>query len=185
MSIFLGSPWTYAQFEGQSATAPGQFSVSEMRELIRRIDRKLIGSQIGKPIQEPILILSMTGFGRSRREGAGYAVSVEMRALNAKQLDISVRIPKNFIEFEELCRKLIAAKIRRGRIDIFVQIESTDIRQKAPHISLELALYYWSQIQEIHREIQHSGEPSLDHLLRIPHIYETPEPSSTPKTSGI
>jgi uncharacterized protein (TIGR00255 family) len=98
-----------------------------------------------------------------------------MRALNAKQLDISVRIPKNFIEFEELCRKLIAERLRRGRIDAFVQIESTDIRQKAPHISLELAMYYWSQIQEIHREIQPSGEPTLDHLLRIPHIYETPE----------
>ena len=88
----------------------------------------------------------MTGFGRSRKEGAGYAISVEMRALNAKQLDISVRIPKNFFEFEDLCRKLIANRIRRGRIDAFVQIESTDVRQKAPHISLELAQYYWSQL---------------------------------------
>ena len=122
------------------------------------------------------MILSMTGFGRSRKEGADYAVSVEMRALNAKQLDISVRIPKNFIEFEDLCRKFISAGIRRGRIDAFVQIESTDIRQKAPHISLELARYYWSQLQEIHLEIPHTGELSLDHLLRIPHIYETPEP---------
>jgi len=38
VSIFLGSPWTYAQFAGRSATAPGQLSVPEMRELIRRID---------------------------------------------------------------------------------------------------------------------------------------------------
>jgi uncharacterized protein (TIGR00255 family) len=117
----------------------------------------------------------MTGFGRSRKEGAGYTISVEMRALNAKQLDISVRIPKNFFEFEDLCRKLIAKRIRRGRIDAFIQIESTDVRQKSPHISLELAQYYWSQLQEIHREIVHSEEPLLDHLLRVPHIYEMPE----------
>jgi len=121
------------------------------------------------------LIYSMTGFGRSRKEGAGYTISVEMRALNAKQLDISVRIPKNFFEFEDLCRKLIAKRIRRGRIDAFIQIESTDVRQKAPRISLELAQYYWSQLQEIHREIVPSEEPSLDHLLRVPHIYEMPE----------
>lgn len=127
------------------------------------------------------MILSMTGFGRSRREGAGYAVSVEMRALNAKQLDISVRIPKNFIEFEELCRKLVAAKIRRGRIDIFAQIESTDIKQKAPRISVELALYYWSQIREIGERIQ-CGEPSLDHLLRVPHIYESQEAIIDPES---
>jgi uncharacterized protein (TIGR00255 family) len=117
----------------------------------------------------------MTGFGRSRKEGAGYTVSVEMRALNARQLDISVRIPKDFFEFEDLCRKLIAKTFRRGRIDAFIQIESTDVRQKAPRISLELAQYYWAQLQEIHREIVHSEEPSLDHLLRIPHIYEMPE----------
>ena len=98
-----------------------------------------------------------------------------MRALNAKQLDISVRIPKNFFEFEDLCRKLIAKRIRRGRIDAFIQIESTDVRQKAPHISLELAQYYWSQLQEIHREIVHAEEPSLGHLLGVPHIYEMPE----------
>ena len=121
------------------------------------------------------MIHSMTGFGRSRKEEAGYTISVEMRALNARQLDISVRIPKNFFEFEDLCRKLIANKIRRGRIDAFIQIESTDVRQKAPRISLELAQYYWSQLQEIHREIVPSEEPSLDHLLRVPHIYEMPE----------
>ena len=39
VSLFLGSPWTYAQLEGQSETAPGQLSVSEMRELIRRFAR--------------------------------------------------------------------------------------------------------------------------------------------------
>ena len=39
VSIFLGSPWTYARFAGQSATAPGQLSVSEMRAMIRSIDR--------------------------------------------------------------------------------------------------------------------------------------------------
>ncbi|MGA2025584.1 MAG: type I 3-dehydroquinate dehydratase [Syntrophobacteraceae bacterium] len=39
VSIFLGSPWTYAQFEGRSAAAPGQLSVSEMRAMIRSIDR--------------------------------------------------------------------------------------------------------------------------------------------------
>ncbi|MHC1729310.1 MAG: YicC/YloC family endoribonuclease [Syntrophobacteraceae bacterium] len=122
------------------------------------------------------MIHSMTGFGRSRKEGSGYTVSVEMRALNSKQLDISVRVPKNFMEFEDLCRKIISEKMRRGRVDTFVQIESTDIRQKAPHISLELARYYWVQLKEIQLELnKKAGEPSLDHLLKIPHIYETPE----------
>ena len=121
------------------------------------------------------MINSMTGFGRSRKEGAGYAINVEIRALNGKQLDISVRISKNFFEFEDLCRKLIADKIRRGRIDAFVQIECADIRRKAPAINMELARYYWSQLEDIHRELGDSQRPTFDQLLRVPYIYETPE----------
>jgi uncharacterized protein (TIGR00255 family) len=117
----------------------------------------------------------MTGFGSSRKEEGEYAVSIEVRTLNARQLDISVRIPKNFFEFEDLCRKFISEKVRRGRVDVFVQPESTDIRRKAPRISAELAVYYWTQLQEIHRELESSDAPSLDHLLKIPHIYETSE----------
>ncbi len=121
------------------------------------------------------MINSMTGFGRSRKEGMTYAVSVEIRALNAKQLDISVRLQKNFFEFEDLCRKLIADRVRRGRIDALIQIDSTDIRQKSPHISIELSRYYWSQLKEVQREIVPSEEPRLDHLLKVPYIFETPE----------
>ncbi|MEN6439248.1 MAG: YicC/YloC family endoribonuclease [Syntrophobacter sp.] len=121
------------------------------------------------------MINSMTGFGRSRREGAGYAVSVEMRSLNGRQLDISVRLPKNYFEFEDLCRKIISEKFRRGRVDLFIQIESTDIRQKAPRISMDLVRYYWGQLQEMHLQISKTEAPKLEHLLSIPHIYEIQE----------
>lgn len=121
------------------------------------------------------MIYSMTGFGRSRKEGAGYSVSVEMRSLNGRQLDISVRLPKNFFEFEDSCRKIASEKFRRGRIDTYIQIESTDISQKAPRISMTLARYYWNQLEEVNHWIVKGGKPGLEHLLRIPHIYEMPE----------
>ncbi len=95
------------------------------------------------------MICSMTGFGRSQKEYGGYSVNAEIRALNGRQLDISIRVPKNYLEFEELCRKIISEKMRRGRIDAFVQIENTDVRQKAPHISVEVARFYWEQLKEL------------------------------------
>ncbi|MEM5786101.1 MAG: YicC/YloC family endoribonuclease [Syntrophobacteraceae bacterium] len=119
------------------------------------------------------MIYSMTGFGRSRGDMAGYSVNVEMRTLNGRQLDISVRLPKNFFELEDTCRKIISGKLRRGRVDTFIQIESTDVRQKAPRISMDLVRYYWVQLQDIHFQISGTEEPRLEHLLRIPHIYET------------
>ncbi len=117
----------------------------------------------------------MTGFGRSRKEGAGYSVSIEMRSLNGRQLDISVRLPKNFMEFEDLFRKIVSEKLKRGRVDIYVQVESTDIRQKAPQINPDLARFYWRQLQDLHVVLTGAEEPRLEHLLSIPHIYEVRE----------
>ncbi len=121
------------------------------------------------------MIFSMTGFGRSRKEGAGYSVSVEMRSLNGRQLDISVRLPKSFLEFEDLFRKIVSEKLRRGRVDIYVQVESTDIKQKAPRINTDLVRFYWRQLQDLHVTLTGAGEPKLEHLLSIPHIYEVRE----------
>jgi uncharacterized protein (TIGR00255 family) len=121
------------------------------------------------------LIHSMTAYGRAQREEAGYSITVEIKALNGKFLDIAVRLPRNFLEFEEPLRKQIAQMIRRGRIEAHVQIESTAFSQKAPRLNLALARRYWDQLQELHRSLPGAEKPTLGTLLRIPYIFETRE----------
>ena len=121
------------------------------------------------------MIYSMTGFGRSQKEAKGYSVTVEIRTLNGKQLDVSIRMPKSYLEFEDMCRKLLNERLRRGRIEAFVQIDSTDIRQKAPHINLEIARFYWDQLKGLQSELPEAGAPRLENLLQIQHIFEIPE----------
>jgi uncharacterized protein (TIGR00255 family) len=117
----------------------------------------------------------MTAYGRAQREEAGYSITVEIKALNGKFLDIAVRLPRNFLEFEEPLRKQIAQMIRRGRIEAHVQIESTAFSQKAPRLNLALARRYWDQLQELHRSLPGAEKPTLGTLLRIPYIFETRE----------
>lgn len=117
----------------------------------------------------------MTAYGRAQREEAGYSITVEIKALNGKFLDIAVRLPRNFLEFEEPLRKQIAQMIRRGRIEAHVQIESTAFSQKAPRLNLAMARRYWDQLQELHRSLPGAEKPTLGILLHIPYIFETRE----------
>ena len=118
------------------------------------------------------MILSMTAFGRSQRETFEFSITVEIRALNSRNLDMVLRLPKNYVEFEDHCRKVIAQSVRRGRIEAAVQVETKAAQGKAPQLNLSLARFYWEQLQELHRCLPQTGPPSLDHLLRIPYLFE-------------
>ncbi len=130
------------------------------------------------------MLYSMTSFGRLQKEGGGYAVTVEMRTLNGRSLDPIVRLPKSCMQFEDSLRKEVIRCIRRGRVEVFVQVESTDPARKSPRISMEIADAYWRQLQELHRRLPGTDLPRLDHLLGIPHIFEPPEEVQDMETLG-
>jgi len=119
------------------------------------------------------LICSMTAFGRTQLEVSGYSVLVEVRTLNSRNLDIVLRLPKQYTEFEDGLRKQITKYARRGRIEVFIQIESTDIENKAPRLNFRLARFYWEQLQELHRQLPGIDAPKLEHLIRIPYLFES------------
>lgn len=98
---------------------------------------------------------------------------VEVRTLNSRNLDIVFRLPKQYAEFEDPLRKQISPSLRRGRIEVFIQIESTDIENKTPRLNHRLARYYWAQLQELHRQLPETDVPKLEHLMRIPYLFES------------
>lgn len=118
------------------------------------------------------MICSMTAFGRSQVEKLGLSITIEIRALNSRSLDIVLRLPKTFAEFEDDCRKMIAQSARRGRIEVNVQIETKAAMGKAPQLNMDCAGFYWEQLQELHRRLPQIDPPTMDHLLRIPYLFE-------------
>jgi uncharacterized protein (TIGR00255 family) len=124
----------------------------------------------------------MTAFGRTQKEASGYTVTLEIRALNSKVLDILLRLPKTALEFEESLRKQVSQTMRRGRIEIFIQIESKLAEARAPRIDPALARYYWQQLQNLYRQLPGMDPPKLEHLLSIPHLYEARENNADKET---
>ena len=72
------------------------------------------------------MIKSMTGFGRGRLIADGKDILVEIRSVNHRYLDISVKYPRNYGFLEDKLRQLVQSEISRGKIDIYVGIETVD-----------------------------------------------------------
>ncbi|MGD9503853.1 MAG: YicC/YloC family endoribonuclease [Syntrophobacteraceae bacterium] len=121
------------------------------------------------------MLVSMTSFGRTEKEVDGFRIILEIKTVNGRFLDTALRFPKNFQEWEDPARKRIAQSFRRGRVEVFAQVETLGAEQDKPDINPVLARLYWARLQDLHRTLPGCSEPTLQNLLSIPHIFEARE----------
>ena len=69
------------------------------------------------------MIKSMTGFGRGKHEGEAFACTVEVKSVNHRFLDPHLKLPSEFASVELKLKRLIQSRIKRGRLDLFLNIE--------------------------------------------------------------
>ncbi|HPG92099.1 MAG TPA: YicC family protein [Clostridia bacterium] len=81
---------------------------------------------------------SMTGYARVTAEQNGREITVELKAVNHRYLDVNTKIPRAFIAFEDVIRKTIAKKISRGHIDVFINF--TDHNEDSKQVILDVNL---------------------------------------------
>ncbi|MFR9166737.1 MAG: YicC/YloC family endoribonuclease [Dysgonomonas sp.] len=93
------------------------------------------------------MIQSMTGFGKATAETANRKITVEIKSLNSKQLDLSVRIPSLYREKEMDLRNLIARRLERGKIDFSIYIENIGT-ESSSQINQNIIEGYYKQIKE-------------------------------------
>lgn len=93
------------------------------------------------------MILSMTGYGKSEAVFEGKKIHVEIKSLNSKSLDLSTRIAPLYREKEIEIRKMVAAALERGKVDMNVWVEKT--LQSSASINEEVVQNYVQQIRQI------------------------------------
>jgi len=94
------------------------------------------------------MIQSMTGFGKSSLQLASKKITVEVKSLNSKGLDLSVRIPSVYREMELGLRNEVAARLERGKIDLSVYIEITG-EQTSTKINVPIVQAYMQQMKAV------------------------------------
>ncbi len=119
------------------------------------------------------MIKSMTGYGKSIYESEQKSVTVEIRTLNSKQFDMSLRTT-SLLKVKELeIRNLLSQKLSRGKIDVSILYHSHDLLS-APEIDKKLALHYYRQMNNIYREMHDANQPDyLSLILKMPDVFIT------------
>ena len=95
------------------------------------------------------MIKSMTGFGRSNLEKDGREYQIEIQSVNHRYNDISVKMPKSISYLENAVKKCVTAKIKRGKVDIYISFENNSETSKDIKINKELAKIYINNLKEL------------------------------------
>lgn len=112
---------------------------------------------------------SMTGFGRSKIEENSREYIVEIKSVNHKYSDISIKLPRNIMCFEEKIKKIISNNISRGKVDVFITFNNYSDEGKDVIINKELAKNYINQLKEL------ANENGLDDKIRVTEITKMPD----------
>jgi len=122
------------------------------------------------------MIKSMTGYGKSIAEIPGKKVTVEIRSLNSKSLDINMRLPWLYKEKESEIRNLLSQKLDRGKIDLIVNFDILD-SEIIPVINKSVVKDYYAQMKEIAGELNIKADDQLlAVIMRMPDALRTEKP---------
>ena len=120
------------------------------------------------------MVKSMTGFGKGEATLQNKRITVEIRSLNSKQLDLSLRLPAVYRQSENELRNVIARTIQRGKVDVFVSVESQSVETPA-RINREVFREYLRQMNDTlaFAGIDADYDAILPVIMRLPDVVAT------------
>lgn len=120
----------------------------------------------------------MTGFGRAETEEDNRKITVELKSVNHRFLDINIRMPRTLGFAEELIRKAVKERLFRGRVDIFINYFAPAGDAKKAVADMGLMRSYLEAARQAAGELELHDDIALSHMLRIPDVIlieEAPE----------
>lgn len=112
----------------------------------------------------------MTGFGRQTYQQNDRAISIEIRTLNSKFFDLNLKIPAYFREHETDIRNLLSAQLERGKVELFINLESSS--ESSLNINKTLFENYYHELKTLSDKLQKSPETDIFSLvMKIPDVY--------------
>jgi len=115
------------------------------------------------------MLLSMTGFGRVSKAFRDKTITVEIRSLNSKFLDIRMKMPQNYKEKEIIMRKMISESAQRGKVDFSLEINSI---QGDEEYGLNKSLFkkYYRELTELQEDLDLDKAGLTQAILRLPNV---------------
>ena len=115
---------------------------------------------------------SMTGYGRAKLNINQREYVVEIKSVNHKYYDISIKLPKNISYLEDKIKKEILEKVSRGKIDVFINFYDYNIEKKNIQINKELATAYINELKSLAEETNINLDIQSVDICKLPDVFQ-------------
>lgn len=112
----------------------------------------------------------MTGYGGAKGEAEGLSVTIELKSVNNRFLDTSVRLPRSFLFAEEALKSTIAARVSRGKVDVFVTVDSSKSNDVVVAVNEPLARAYLEAVTSIGSSLDIVSSVTALDVARFPEV---------------
>ena len=133
------------------------------------------------------MIKSMTGYGSAKGTAAGLRLSVELKSVNNRYLDVSVKLPRTLLFAEEPIRSAVAKHITRGKVDVFVTADTSEADCTEVRVNEPLLRGYIAALSDVRSKYNLTDDMTLMNLCRLPDVLSTErrELDTDELTSGL
>ncbi|HHE47190.1 MAG TPA: YicC family protein, partial [Bacteroidetes bacterium] len=114
---------------------------------------------------------SMTGYGFGRAADEGLDVTVELRSVNNRFLDINLRLPRALYPHDPEIRESVRKRIERGRVTLVANVEYIDDQAPDIHLNRPKLMAFARQLEQLRRELKLEGGIRLEHLLTVEDVF--------------
>ncbi|MDQ0215068.1 uncharacterized protein (TIGR00255 family) [Oikeobacillus pervagus] len=111
------------------------------------------------------MVMSMTGFGRDKKQSSNHAVTVEMKTVNHRFSEFYIRMPRQLMNIEDKIKKRLNEYIKRGRVEVFVTIEGGGLVHHSLHVDWDLIQEYYQIVEEISSKLNVVNDVQLKDIL--------------------
>ena len=118
---------------------------------------------------------SMTGFGRASSSENGRDVTVEIKSVNSRFLDLSFRLPRTFQAMELKIRQIVKGSISRGKVEVFLSVEDRAERDKKLLVNKVLAERYKTEIMELSKSLGLPCSLNAERIFFYPEVFRLAE----------
>ena len=116
------------------------------------------------------MIRSMTGYGKANLSENSREYQVEIKSVNHRYLDISIKMPRAISYLEEEVKKIISSKVKRGKIDVFVNFENNSEEGKDIKINTEIAKIYINELKELAKKEDILANIEVTEITKFPDV---------------
>jgi len=116
------------------------------------------------------MLRSMTGFGRSKYENESREYIVEIKSVNNRYSDISIKLPRSITFVEEAVKKLISNSINRGKVEVFITFNNNSDKGKNISLNKELAKIYINEMKKLAEEANVNSNIEIIDVVKMPDV---------------